>query len=189
MNARLLRPAALAVALLASTAAAETLVAETHRATVKRDGKNVHVRWVSVVPVAYQEMRSRLSEGAMTTSLLTSDDATVQVLARQGTAARLRMDRKMPFFLPDVWMEVRALVTTDGDRTRIEWSRLDGSVEKYHRVWTLRPEGEHTHVECVTRLQLPFDIPDVFAQRRMRSQVKEDLAGLANVAGAPPRAP
>jgi hypothetical protein len=189
----LVRPSLIATVLVASFAtvalAADTVVAETHRATVDRDGKRVQVAWASIVPVDYATLTGRLAEAANTTALVSGEDVSIRVLRKDGRNADLRMERKTPFFLPDVWFEVRASILPDGDKTRIRWKRLDGTAKEFQREWTLRPDGEHTRVECRTLVQLPFNVPDFFAKRRIRQTMLEDMTGLARVAGASPRAP
>jgi hypothetical protein len=159
-----------------------------YRATVDRQGKVVRLRWTTLVSKPPDDVARALSQWARAKSLV-SGAARVEVRKSTPAAAELHIERETPFFLPDVWFDVRAeKKPLDGGGWRIAWTRLDGTAKSYLRTWDVRPDAAGTRVTHEFLLEMPFDVPSLFARNRLRAQITGDVEGLERATG-PGRAP
>jgi len=185
------RMVTLSIALLfAGSANAETVrVQEAQYAgTIAREGKVVHLSWSTEVALAPDEIARRLTNWSNAERFV-SGAKLVKLEKREGDAAVLHVDRDMPFFLPDVWLKVRAERQQTGDSWTIRWRRLDGNMKVYDRVWRISPAAGGARIDYKFDFEMPFDVPNVFAKKRMKQQLVEDFDRVQALAGGSARAP
>jgi hypothetical protein len=149
---------------------------------IDRNGKEVHLKWSTEVALAPDEVVRRLtrwSEAERFVSGVTS----VKLEKTEGGAAILRVDRDMPFFLPEVWIRVRADQQRKDGVWTIHWRVLEGTMKSYDRVWHVRTAPGGARVDHAFVFEMPFDVPNLFAKGRMRRQLVEDFEQLHALTG------
>jgi hypothetical protein len=106
----------------------------TVRGTIERAGPRAVLRWAVVIDEAAPVVAARLLDTA-NAAALTSGERSIAVARRDAPGVILHLVREAPFFLPEVWVDLRvgSTVTPDGGAV-ITWTRIAGSVAEYRRA-------------------------------------------------------
>jgi hypothetical protein len=189
-----MRPWALVLGVLwAASALAQThtFEADSHTAKLVRQDKKVTLTWSAFFPNTTVERMVKAMADLKNAHRLVSGNKRVDVIKeKKAKGADLFIEKDGPFFLPRVTFEVKVRQSQGGGAVQVEWERVRGTADIYHRRWSLRAKDQGVEVNHRFELELPFDLPGVFVKGRLEKQMSGDvdaLAGLVGVAAQRPK--
>ena len=145
--------------------------------SIVRDGKRAELRWTLLLEQPWSATKESVSTCRGAKNLVSGEQS---ITPMSGKKDAFRLVQETPFFLPEAWYELQCSARHEDNKRVLTWKRIRGSSSVYQRTWTLQPKGAKTEVVHRFVIELPFDVPDVFARRRLRQQVVEDVQSFRN---------
>jgi hypothetical protein len=175
--------------------ASKTLTLKTAKAegTIQREGKLVVVKWRTFLEgTTLNVVQAKLTDWPRASATV-SGTKHIKAKANGEGQMVLFIERETPFFLPSVNFQVLAKsLREESGNIRVSWERLSGTAKVYERVWELSAQEQGVKgvlVEHRFKIEIPFDLPNLFVERRMKKQLQQDAEKVARLVGVMGKAP